>query len=127
MMAYNLVCLKAFATGSRFSVEGTLDGRPETKLSGFLFAEDDEIAWGFGLPSGMVQLLVAVGVTRNELAFSRSNGAPRLLEKLAEAGLGVRTVIDREELKLYRTRPWAFSLGCCWGAAPRAECAAVRL
>ncbi|HLT30964.1 MAG TPA: suppressor of fused domain protein [Myxococcaceae bacterium] len=100
MMAYNLVCLKAFATGSRFSVEGTLDGRPETKLSGFLFAEDDEIAWGFGLPSGMVQLLVAVGVTRNELAFSRSNGAPRLLEKLAEAGLGVRTVIDREELKL---------------------------
>ena len=46
MMAYNLVCLKAFAPGVRFPVEGTLDGNPDSKLSGFFFVSDPNCALG---------------------------------------------------------------------------------
>ena len=35
MMAYNLVCLRAFALGHRYPVEGSLTGG-ETKLNGFV-------------------------------------------------------------------------------------------
>jgi len=100
MMAYNLVCLKAFAPGGRFQVEGTLDGAADSKLNGFVFVEDPGLPWGFALPSGQAQLLTAVGVTRNELAFSRSNGMERLMERLAEAGVGVVTVADREQVRI---------------------------
>jgi hypothetical protein len=99
MMAYNLVCLRAFALGARFPVEGALDGG-DSKLGGFVFMRDPRRPATFDLPSGRVQLLTLVGVTRNELAFSRSNGADKLLEKLEALGTGVITHPEREEVKL---------------------------
>ncbi|XXF78467.1 suppressor of fused domain protein [Myxococcaceae bacterium GXIMD 01537] len=100
MMAYNLVCLRAFAMGHRYPVEGTLDGVAETKLSGFIFVKDPTRPAGFQLPSGRVQLLTLVGVTKNELAFARSNGADKLLERLSAAGSGFVTDTTRQEVKL---------------------------
>jgi hypothetical protein len=99
MMAYNLVCLRAFAMGHRYPVEGTLTGG-ETKLGGFLFVRDPSRPAEFTLPSGKVQLLTLVGVTRNEMAFSRSNGPDKLLGRLVEAGTGYITHPDRDEVKL---------------------------
>ncbi|MBJ6760469.1 suppressor of fused domain protein [Myxococcaceae bacterium JPH2] len=99
MMAYNLVCLRAFALGHRYPVEGTLDGG-ESKLGGFVFVHDAERPSHFQLPSGKVELLTLVGVTRNEMAFARSNGMNKLLEKLAAAGPAYITKADRDELKL---------------------------
>ena len=47
-----------------------------------------------------VQLLTLVGATRNEMAFSRSNGMDKLMAKLAAAGTGYITHPEREEVKL---------------------------
>ena len=47
-----------------------------------------------------MQLLTLVGVTKNELAFSRSNGADKLMAKLAQAGTGYITHPERDEVKL---------------------------
>jgi hypothetical protein len=99
MMAYNLVCLRAFALGHRYPVEGSLTGG-ETKLSGFVFVRDTHRPAEFTLPSGNVQLLTLVGVTRNEMAFSRSNGTDKLIAKLVEAGTGYVTYPGRDEVKL---------------------------
>jgi len=99
MMAYNLVCGRAFAPGHRWPVDGALDGAT-SKLSGLLAVVDPGRNQRFELPSGSVQLLTLVGATRNELAFSRSNGAPALLEKLKAAGTGVVTHTARDEVKL---------------------------
>ncbi|MCI0570051.1 MAG: suppressor of fused domain protein [Myxococcaceae bacterium] len=99
MMAYNLVCLRAFAPGGRFQVEGTLDGG-DSKLTGFVFLPSPLAPEGFQLPSGRVQLLTAVGVTRNEMAFARSNGVDKLLDKLDTQGTGIATVPERDEVKL---------------------------
>ena len=99
MMAYNLVCLRAFALGHRYPVEGSLTGG-ETKLNGFVFVKDPSRPAEFTLPSGKVQLLTLVGVTKNEMAFSRSNGADKLMAKLAEAGAGYITLPERDEVKL---------------------------
>lgn len=100
MMAYNLVCLRAFALGHRYPVEGTLDGSPETKLSGFVFVRDEHRPAHFTLPSGRVQLLTLVGVTKNEMAFARSNGVDKLMAKLVAAGTGYVTHTTRDEVKL---------------------------
>ena len=99
MMAYNLVCLRAFALGHRYPVEGSLTGG-ETKLNGFVFTRDPSRPAEFALPSGKVQLLTLVGATRNEMAFSRSNGMDKLMAKLVEAGTGYITHPEREEVKL---------------------------
>jgi hypothetical protein len=100
MMAYNLVCLRAFALGHRYPVEGTLDGSPDTKLAGFVFVQDPSRPSHFELPSGKVQLLTLVGATKNEMAFARSNGVDKLMEKLHAAGHGVVTDCTRAEVKL---------------------------
>lgn len=100
MMAYNLVCLRAFARGHRYPVEGTLDGSPETKLGGFIFVSDSHRPSHFTLPSGRVELLTLVGVTKNEMAFARSNGVDRLMERLVAAGTGYVTHTGRAEVKL---------------------------
>lgn len=99
MMAYNLVCLRAFALGHRYPVEGSLDGAG-SKLGGFVFVRDPALPAHFDLESGRVQLLTLVGATRNEMAFARSNGADKLLERLKAAGHGVVTVPGRDEVKL---------------------------
>jgi hypothetical protein len=99
MMAYNLVCLRAFALNHRYPVEGSLTGG-ETKLNGFVFVRDTSRPAEFLLPSGKVQLLTLVGVTRNEMAFSRSNGMDKLMAKLHDAGAGFITRPEREEVKL---------------------------
>ncbi|WP_338871972.1 suppressor of fused domain protein [Myxococcus stipitatus] len=99
MMAYNLVCMRAFAMNHRYPVEGTLDGG-DSKLSGFVFVRDPSRPDHFSLPSGKVQLLTLVGVTKNEMAFARSNGMDKLMEKLVAAGSGYITRPDREEVKL---------------------------
>ncbi len=85
MMAYNLVCLRAFALGHRYPVEGSLTGG-ESKLNGFVFVRDPSRPAEFVLPSGKVQLLTLVGATKNEMAFSRSNGMDKLMAKLARGG-----------------------------------------
>ena len=100
MMAYNLVCLRAFALGHRYPVEGTLDGGAETKLNGVVFVRDPSRPAHFDLPSGRVQLLTLVGATKNEMAFARSNGVDKLMEKLHAAGSGVVTDCTRAEVKL---------------------------
>ena len=100
MMAYNLVCLRAFAMGHRYPVEGTLDGSAECKLNGFVFVKDPERPSHFQLESGQVELLTLVGVTKNEMAFSRSNGMDRLLAKLVAAGTGYITHTNREQVQL---------------------------
>lgn len=99
MMAYNLVCLRAFALNHRYPVEGSLTGG-ETKLNGFVFVRDTSRPAEFTLPSGKVQLLTLVGTTRNEMAFSRSNGMDKLMAKLHDAGAGLITRPEREEVKL---------------------------
>ena len=99
MMAYSLVCLRAFAPGQRFPVQGALDGG-ESKLGGFVFTVDPQRPASFELPSGTVQLLTLVGATPNELAFVRSNGHARLMERLVAAGSGYVTQCDRAEVKL---------------------------
>ncbi|MGZ3459261.1 MAG: suppressor of fused domain protein [Archangium sp.] len=99
MMAYNLVCMRAFAMGHRYPVEGTLTGG-ETKLNGFVFVTDPSRPSHFQLESGQVQLLTLVGVTKNEMAFSRSNGMDRLLKKLVDAGHGYITHPAREQVPL---------------------------
>ena len=99
MMAYNLVCLRAFDMGHRYPVEGSLTGG-ESKLNGFVFTRDPSRPAEFVLPSGKVQLLTLVGATRNEMAFSRSNGMDKLMAKLADAGTGYITHPEREEVKL---------------------------
>jgi len=100
MMAYNLVCMRAFAIGHRYPVEGTLDGSPDTKLNGFVFVTDPSRPSHFELESGKVQLLTLVGVTKNEMAFSRSNGMDKLLAKLVAAGSGYITDTTREQVPL---------------------------
>ena len=100
MMAYNLVCMRAFAMGHRYPVEGTLDGSPECKLNGFVFVTDPARPTHFQLESGKVQLLTLVGVTKNEMAFSRSNGMERLMAKLVAAGTGYITHTTREQVQL---------------------------
>ncbi|ATB30294.1 suppressor of fused domain protein [Melittangium boletus] len=99
MMAYNLVCARLFAVGHRYPVEGTLTGG-DTKLSGFVFVTDPSRPAHFDLPSGKVQLITLVGVTKNEMAFSRSNGMDRLMAKLTDAGPAYITRPDRDEVKL---------------------------
>ncbi|MFY2556332.1 suppressor of fused domain protein [Corallococcus terminator] len=99
MMAYNLVTLRAFALNHRYPVEGTLDGG-DSKLGGFVFVRDPSRPDHFTLPSGKVELLTLVGVTKNEMAFARSNGLDKLMEKLIAAGTGYITHPDREEVKL---------------------------
>ncbi|HEX8699327.1 MAG TPA: suppressor of fused domain protein [Myxococcaceae bacterium] len=99
MMAYNLVCLRAFDLGHRYPVEGSLTGG-ESKLNGFVFTRDPSRPAEFVLPSGKVRLLTLVGATRNEMAFSRSNGMDKLMAKLVEAGTGYITHPEREEVKL---------------------------
>lgn len=99
MMAYNLVCARLFAGGHRYPVEGTLTGG-ESKLNGFVFVTDPSRPSHFQLESGKVQLLTLVGVTKNEMAFSRSNGMERLMEKLVKAGSGYITHPDREQVQL---------------------------
>ncbi|MBM7112100.1 suppressor of fused domain protein [[Archangium] primigenium] len=99
LMAYNLVCARLFAVGHRYPVDGSLTGG-ESKLSGFAFVTDPTRPSHFTLPSGRVQLLTLVGVTKNEMAFARSNGMPRLLERLATAGPPYITHPDRDEVKL---------------------------
>lgn len=99
MMAYNLVCLRAFGLGHRYPVQGALDGG-ESKLGGFVFVRDPSRPEHFDLPSGRVQLLTLVGVTPNEMAFSRSNGVERLMAKLVEAGTGYITHPEREQVPL---------------------------
>jgi hypothetical protein len=100
MMAYNLVCMRAFAGGHRYPVEGTLDGSAECKLNGFVFVTDPSRPAHFQLESGKVQLLTLVGVTKNEMAFSRSNGMERLMAKLVAAGTGYITHATREQVPL---------------------------
>jgi hypothetical protein len=99
MMAYNLVCLRAFAMGHRYPVEGTLDGG-DSKLQGFVFVKDAARPSHFELPSGKVELLTLVGVTKNEMAFSRSNGMDKLMGKLVAAGHGYITQPAREQVQL---------------------------
>jgi hypothetical protein len=99
MMAYNLVCLRAFDVGHRYPVEGSLTGG-ETKLNGFVFVRDSSRPAEFTLPSGKVKLLTLVGVTKNEMAFSRSNGMDKLIAKLVQAGTGYITHPERDEVKL---------------------------
>ncbi|MCK8501377.1 MULTISPECIES: suppressor of fused domain protein [Myxococcus] len=99
MMAYNLVCMRAFALNHRYPVEGTLDGG-DSKLSGFVFVRDPSRPDHFALESGKVQLLTLVGVTKNEMAFARSNGMDKLMEKLVAAGSGYITRPERDEVKL---------------------------
>ena len=99
MMAYNLVCARLFAVGHRYPVEGTLTGG-ESKLMGFVFVTDPSRPAHFQLESGRVQLLTLVGVTKNELAFSRSNGIDRLMAKLVAAGTGYITHPGREQVQL---------------------------
>ncbi|KFA94791.1 suppressor of fused domain protein [Archangium violaceum] len=99
MMAYNLVCMRAFAVGHRYPVEGTLTGG-ESKLNGFVFVIDPSRPTHFQLESGKVQLLTLVGVTKNEMAFSRSNGMDRLMAKLVAAGTGYITDPGREQVQL---------------------------
>ena len=99
MMAYNLVCMRAFAAGHRYPVEGTLTGG-ESKLNGFVFVTDPSRPSHFQLESGQVQLLTLVGVTKNEMAFSRSNGMERLMAKLVAAGTGYITHPEREQVPL---------------------------
>lgn len=99
MMAYNLVCLRAFAMGHRYPVEGALDGG-ESKLGGFVFVRDPSRPTHFALPSGKVELITLVGATKNEMAFARSNGMDKLMAKLVAAGHGYTTMPDREEVKL---------------------------
>jgi hypothetical protein len=100
MMAYNLVCMRAFAMGHRYPVEGTLDGSADTKLNGFVFVTDPTRPSHFELESGKVQLLTLVGATKNEMAFSRSNGMDRLMAKLVAAGSGYITDTNREQVQL---------------------------
>ena len=99
MMAYNLVCARLFGVGHRYPVDGTLTGG-DTKLNGFVFVTDPSRPTHFTLPSGQVQLLTLVGVTKNEMAFSRSNGMDRLMAKLVAAGTGYITHPDREQVQL---------------------------
>ncbi len=99
MMAYNLVCARLFAVGHRYPVEGTLTGG-ESQLNGFVFVTDPSRPAHFQLESGQVQLLTLVGVTKNEMAFSRSNGMARLMEKLEKAGAGYITRPEREQVQL---------------------------
>lgn len=102
MMAYNLVCARLFAMGHRYPVDGTLTGG-ETKLAGFVFVKDATRPSHFSLPSGEVELLTLVGVTKNEMAFSRSNGMDKLLQKLADPtkpGAEYITRPERDEVKL---------------------------
>jgi len=99
LMAYNLVCARLFAVGHRYPVDGTLTGG-DTKLSGFVFVTDTSRPAHFELPSGRVQLITLVGVTKNEMAFSRSNGMDRLLAKLTAAGPAYITQPERDEVKL---------------------------
>jgi hypothetical protein len=100
MMAYNLVCMRAFAMGHRYPVEGSLDGKAETKLNGFIFVKDPTRPAHFELPSGRVQLLTLVGVTKNEMAFAKSNGIDKLMEKLAALGKSYVTDTTRDEVPL---------------------------
>ncbi|WNG21426.1 suppressor of fused domain protein [Cystobacter fuscus] len=99
MMAYNLVCARLFAVGHRYPVEGTLTGG-DSKLNGFVFVTDPSRPAHFQLESGRVQLLTLVGVTKNEMAFSRSNGMDRLMAKLVAAGTGYITHPGREQVPL---------------------------
>jgi hypothetical protein len=99
MLAYNLVCARPFAVGHRYPVEGTLTGG-ESKLTGFVFVTDPSRPSHFQLESGQVELLTLVGVTKNEMAFSRSNGMERLMAKLVAAGTGYITHPDREQVPL---------------------------
>ena len=99
MMAYNLVCARLFGMGHRYPVEGTLTGG-ESKLTGFVFVTDPSRPASFQLESGKVRLLTLVGVTKNEMAFSRSNGMERLMAKLQGAGSGYITRPEREQVQL---------------------------
>jgi|SRR5215217_1359268 len=99
MMAYNLVTRSLFAINHRYPVEGTLDGG-DSKLGGFVFVRDPSRPDHFALPSGKVELLTLVGVTKNEMAFARSNGMDKLMEKLVAAGTGYITHPNRDEVKL---------------------------
>ena len=68
-----------------------------------MFVKDATRPSHFTLPSGKVQLLTLVGVTKNEMAFSRSNGMDKLLQKLADPanpGTAYITRPEREEAKL---------------------------
>ena len=80
-------------------MEGTLTGG-ESKLNGFVFVTDPARPSHFQLESGQVELLTLVGVTKNEMAFSRSNGMDRLMAKLVAAGTGYITHPDREQVQL---------------------------
>lgn len=100
MIAYNLVCLRAFGMGHRYPVEGSLDGSAECKLNGFVFVKDPSRPSHFQLESGRVELLTLVGVTKNEMAFSRSNGMDRLMAKLVAAGTGYITHPERKQVPL---------------------------
>jgi hypothetical protein len=102
MMAFNLVCMRAFTHGGRFQVEGTVDGG-DGKLSGFVFLDSPLIPEGFALPSGTVKLLTLVGASRNEMAFARANGVEKLMEKLDAQGTGIATLPERDEVVLIPT------------------------
>ncbi|HSP78240.1 MAG TPA: suppressor of fused domain protein [Myxococcaceae bacterium] len=99
MMAYTLVCGRAFGKGHRYPVEGSLTGG-ESQLNGFVFVTDPSRPSHFELPSGQVELLTLVGVTKNEMAFARSNGIDRLMAKLEAAGSGYVTHPEREQVPL---------------------------
>ena len=53
---------------------------------------------GAELPAGQMSLLIATAITAEEMRWSRANSGTALLDKLAEAGIGQRSDLDRSSV-----------------------------
>lgn len=93
MLAFDLL-LKAgrFPSGQRLSLHDRVplhrpvDGRPECLVRNLIMVEPEGFDQDFTLPSGVVILVMFIGVTDAELASARAVGTDALLGRLRVAG-----------------------------------------
>lgn len=70
----------------RIPLHGPIDERPECLVRNLIMVEPDGFAQEFGLPSGVVILVMFIGVTDAEATLARTLGADELVERLRAAG-----------------------------------------